>query len=114
MSQQSTTGRTGGNVPYDDMPIPAAKSRLPPAAAPKTGAKRGAVSGINARSKVEAAPIRVPKKSYDLNNLGPDAYPDGEMPVQQQYSAPMGGGDGDLEQCYNCGRSFNPAALARH
>jgi len=56
------------------------RSRLPPSTkqtATKAGVKRG-IAGLNARPRVEAAaPIRVPKKSYNLDNLGPEAYPDG-------------------------------------
>ena len=66
--------RTGG---MNNGASAAAKSRLPPAssaAAAKTGMQRGA--GINVRSRIEEAPIRVPKKTYNLDNLGPDAYPD--------------------------------------
>jgi len=55
--------------------------------------------------------IKVPKKSYNLNNLGPDAYPDEE--TANAYNRPSAA-DSGLEQCYNCGRSFNPEALARH
>ena len=52
--------------------------RLPPsgAKATKTGLQRG-IAGLQAKPKQSTmAPIRVPKKNYNLNNLGPDAYPD--------------------------------------
>ncbi len=71
-------------------------SRLPPSgighqSASKTGVKRG-IAGLNARPKAEA-PIRVPKKNYNLNNLGPDAYPD-EDDMGPSKSFVTGGGDG--------------------
>jgi len=55
------------------------KSRLPPSgsSANKTGGIRKGISGLNSRPKVVEAPIRVPKKKYNLDNLGPEAYADG-------------------------------------
>lgn len=90
----------------------AVRSRLPPthSKAGAGGLKRG-IAGLHVKPKMSGMTsdnIRVPKKSYNLNNLGPDAYPE-EAP--NTYAS--GGADG-LEQCYNCGRSFNPEALARH
>lgn len=54
----------------------------------------------------------MPKKNYNLNNLGPDAYPDGEMPSNTFMTG--GNGGAGLSECYNCGRSFNQQALERH
>ena len=91
------------------------KSRLPPSgsSAIKTGGVRKGISGLHTRPKVaEAAPIRVPKKSYNLNNLGPDAYPDGEMPSNSFVTG--GNGADGLIECYNCGRSFNEQAIGKH
>jgi hypothetical protein len=56
-------------------------------------------------------PIKVPKKNYNLNNLGPDAYPD---EAQASNSFVTGGAGAGLQECYNCGRSFNAQALERH
>lgn len=91
----------------------AARSRLPPthSKAAATGIKRG-IAGLTTKAKVSGMTtnnIRVPKKSYNLNNLGPDAYPDeGQGGAPNTYVTHGGGGDDGLEQCYNCGRSFNP------
>ena len=97
------------------LPANSAKSRLPPPSqsATKTGVKRG-IAGLNAKSRVEAAPIKVPKKSYNLNNLGPDAYPDGQVPGEFRAGGGGGAGADGLHQCYNCGRSFNAEAIAKH
>ena len=74
-------------------------SRLPPTmgttSSSKTGLKRG-IAGLNSKARgsgYNEAPIKVPKKNYNLNNLGPDAYPDGEMP-SQSFVTGGGGGDG--------------------
>ena len=37
----------------------------------------------------EQRTIRVPKKGYDLDNLGPDAYPPGHFEQQNSFKAPQ-------------------------
>ena len=70
----------------------ATQSRLPPKQA-SNGLKRG-IAGLHAKPQTTTQPIRVPKKSYNLNNLGPEAYPDGQMPSSFVTGGDGGGGDG--------------------